>query len=311
MRSLLVGLFALSALAVDVVPACAAWDNVFQPTLFGRCRKPAVSNYYAPPVVVSSSPVVSYSLPASNCTTCQSPPQQQCSTSYSQRCYYQPVTTMESRSYYESVTTQQKSYYYEPVTSYRYSSYYDPCTCGYQQVATPVTCYQLREKCCPVQSWVQRCVQVPVTTSQKVCYWQPQTTCCQTTQGAPIYGDAPPPGGMQPPPQVNTAPSISQPQGPPPNVNTDRAPGNGTSSPATPMYDRFYPPQQSITQPQSYPSQSPTMPPAGTSWQPKLGAPSPFVPENRPQGETQPIRALRPPVADRISLSELSPVPRG
>ena len=66
-------------------------------------------------------------------------------------------------------------------------------------------------------------------------------------------------------------------------MNTDRAPGNGTSAPATPMYDRFYPPQQSITQPQSYPSQSPTMPPAGTSWQPKLGAPSPFVPENRPQ----------------------------
>src|SRR5688572_16918063 len=175
--------------ALTEAPAQAAWNNVFQPTLFGRLRKTTTSHYVAPAVAYAS-PVVA-ATPV--CNNCQPAPQNQCSTSYSQRCYYQPVTTYETKSYYEPVTTYETKSYYEPVTSYRYSCYYDPCTCTTKQVATPVTSYQLRQQSCPVQSWVQRCVQVPVTSYQKACYWQPQTTCCTTTQGAliPINGAAP------------------------------------------------------------------------------------------------------------------------
>src|SRR5262245_6107324 len=56
MRSFLVGILALAGLVTDVLPASAAWDNVFQPTLFWRRR--TTSSYVAPPVVVGSSPVV-------------------------------------------------------------------------------------------------------------------------------------------------------------------------------------------------------------------------------------------------------------
>src|SRR5437016_13487303 len=158
MRCSKIGLCALGLLAAAAPPAPAAWNNVFQPTLFGRHRQPvAVSQYYVPP----SAPVVAQSSP---CDTCQ---QTACSTSYTQRCFYQPVTCYQTQTYYEPVTTYRTSYYYEPVTSYRYSYYYDPCTCNYQQVATPCTSYQLKAQSCPVQSWVQRCCQVPVTTYQK------------------------------------------------------------------------------------------------------------------------------------------------
>jgi hypothetical protein len=165
MRPLMVGLCALGLWSAAAEPAAAAWNNVFQPTLFGRNRT-STSNYYVAPAVVYSSPVaavpvVAAAIPA--CNTCNAPPQPSCSTSYTQRCYYQPVTTYETKTYYEPVTTYQTSYYYEPVVSYRYSAYYDPCSCGYQQVATPVTSYQLRAQSSPVQSWVQRCAQVPVT----------------------------------------------------------------------------------------------------------------------------------------------------
>jgi hypothetical protein len=252
MRRVMIGLSALGLLAAAAQPAPAAWNNVFQPTLFNRNRAPvAVSQYYVPPTVAQSSPVVAA---ASPCNTCQ---QTSCSTSYVQRCYYQPVTTYQTQTYYEPVTTYKTSYYYEPVTTTRYSSYYDPCTCSYQQVATPCTSYQLKAQSCPVQSWVARCCQVPVTTYQKACYYQPQTTCCTTTQGAPIP-IANPGATVQPPPIINqqTAPSMA-PIGPP-EVDEKKAIGTGSS-----MYDRLYPPSQPT---------APVMPPASFK-QPAPAAP--------------------------------------
>jgi hypothetical protein len=221
MKRLLIGLCALGLWTADSLEAQAAWNNVFQPTLFG-CFRRQTTNYYAAPVVAQASPVVvAQAAPA--CSTCQ--PQQQCTTNYTQRCYYQPVTTYENRTFYEPVTTMQTSYYYEPVTSYRYSCYYDPCTCSYQQVATPSTSYQLRAQSSPVQSWVQRCAQVPVTTYRQSCYLEPKTTCCQTTVGAMIPVAAQPqtpvvaqaaPLQTAPPPQLQqtTPPPPSFPQAP-------------------------------------------------------------------------------------------------
>jgi hypothetical protein len=210
---------AVACLLASAEPASAAWNNVFQATLWHR-NNPVQANYYAVPVAVPaaptavySSPVVAYSNPC--CDPC---PKTTCSTSYVQRCFYQPVTVMQTKSYYEPVTTMQTSYYYEPVTSYRYSCYYDPCTCSYQQVAVPTTSYCLKAKSCPVQSWVQKCCQVPVTTYQKSCYWEPQTTCCTTTPGAPIYngGVAPPNGGVAPAPTGPPPVSEQKIPGPPP-----------------------------------------------------------------------------------------------
>src|ERR1700682_6749994 len=134
MRPLMVGLCALGMWSAAAEQAPAAWNNVFQPTLFGRTRTPSTSNYYVAPAVVYSSPAVvapvAVGAAAPACNTCNAAPQPNCSTSYTQRCYYQPVTTYETKTYYEPVTTYQTSYYYEPVTSYRYSSYYDPCSCA-------------------------------------------------------------------------------------------------------------------------------------------------------------------------------------
>jgi hypothetical protein len=233
MRSLTIALGTLAATLALAADVSAAWNNVYQPTLFGRLRR-STSNYAPAPVVAYAAPVA---VAVPTCHTCQSAPQQQCTTNYVQRCYYQPVTTYQSQSYYEPVTTMQTSYYYEPVTSYRYSCYYDPCTCSYQQVATPVTSYSLRAQCCPVQSWVQRCAQVPVTSYQKACYLEPRTTCCQTTVGAlipaqcdtpgvvPNYG-APPAYGAGPPQIHASPPNGVQPQVPagPPQIKDNLAP---------------------------------------------------------------------------------------
>jgi hypothetical protein len=204
MKPLTIALGTLMVWAATALDTSAAWNNVFQPTLFGRHRR--TTTQYAP-VVVQASPAACCPAPAPAC------PQQQCSTSYVQRCFYQPVTTYQTQTYYEPVTTYRTSYYYEPVTSYRYSCYYDPCTCSYKQVATPVTSYQLRSQCCPVQSWVARCAQVPVTTYQKCCYLQPQTTCCTTTTGNLIPANGAVDAGA--PPAVfpsHTAPSQQPPQ---------------------------------------------------------------------------------------------------
>jgi hypothetical protein len=302
MKPLMVGACVLGLWATTALPASAAWDNVFQPTLFGRCRQRPTTTANYTPVVVQSSPVV---VATPVCNTCNSPPPpaapaSACNTSYTQRCYYQPVTTYQSQSYYEPVTTYRTSYYYEPVASYRYSSYYDACSCSYQQVATPVTSYQLRAQSCPVQSYVQRCAQVPVTAYQKVCYWQPQTTCCTTTQGAPVYAPSAP--AMQPamqpamppsvsagpaappsaPPVINTAPSMAPAPATPPNISESRTPGNGTSQPTNPGYDRYYPRPQQLQAP------APTMPPA--SWQPRQ---NPAAPTQAPVPPPPPVKLER------------------
>jgi len=300
MKSLMAGLCVFGAWAIAVAPASAGWDNVFQPTLFGRLRQPvSTSQYYVAPVVVAQSPppVVAYSAPqvvvaqSAPCDPCQ---QQKCTTNYIQRSYYQPVTTMETRTEMVPVTTYRSSYYYEPVTSYRYSSYYDPCNCSTTQVAVPSVSYQLREQKCPVQSWVSRCVQVPVQGYQKVDYWQPQTTCCNTTTGAPIYGSQPPPQ-MQSPPQIQTAPPMNPPDAPP-SISGNKTPGTGTSKPA--QWDSYYPPIQ------------PNMPEIrngnGTSWQPQLGQPVP-IQTKQPQPQPQPNNG--PPVKfDRIAVGPNSQV---
>jgi hypothetical protein len=214
MRPLMVSLCALGLLAAEAGSAHAAWNNVFQTTLFGRLRRQQqTAQYYAAPVVVQSSPVpVAVAAPCTSCYT----PCQTCQTNYIQRCYYQPVTTYQTQSYYEPVTSYQTSYYYAPVTSYRYSYYFDPCACGYQQVATPVVSYELRSQMSPVQSWVQRCATVPVTTYQKSCYLEPQTTC--TTVGAPI--PAAPPTVQVPASPPNIMENRQTP--PPPKIDEQR-----------------------------------------------------------------------------------------
>jgi hypothetical protein len=193
------------------------------------------------------------------------------------------------------VTTYRSSYYYEPVTSYRYSSYYDPSSCGCTQVAVPSVSYQLREQKCPVQSWVSRCVQVPVQGYQKVDYWQPQTTCCNTTTGAPIFTN-PPPQMPTAPPQIPTAPppSIAPIEGPP-SISGNKTQGMGNSKPA--MWDAYYPPIQPNT-----PEIRNTTP--STSRQPQLGAPQP-IQTNAPAPQPQQV----PPVKfDRIAVGPNSQV---
>ncbi len=184
--------------------ARAGWSNVFE-LCCDTCRGAAVT---------AASPVVAVPTADGCC------PQQQCTTRYVQRSYYQPVTTYQQRTYYEPVTTYRTSYYYEPVTSYRYSSYYDPCTCSCQQVATPVTSYRLRSQCCPVTSYLQRCMMQPVTAYQLAYYYEPQTTCCQTTIGAPI---AAPPAGAVAVPAVPANPAVPAVPGPP-TVGEQRQP---------------------------------------------------------------------------------------
>jgi hypothetical protein len=273
MKLLQSGLSALVVWSAAVLPASAAWDNVFQPTLFCRQQPSTTARYYAPPAVVYSSPVVAYAAPVVAtpvCDTCaQAPPQQQCNTSYTQRCYYQPVTTYQTKTYYEPVTSYRTSYYYEPVTSYSYSAYYDPCSCGYQQVAVPSVSYMLRAQNCPVQSWVQRCVQEPVTSYTKACYWQPQTTCCSTTQGAPI---AVAPTVPTAPPVIQGAPSapvqpVPQQQEPPSISGTRTQP---MAAPRSTMWDATYPTLEKTQAPGA-----PYQPQLGAPYQPQLGAPVP------------------------------------
>ena len=146
MRFLTASVFALVVGTTVIPPVHAGWDNVFQPTLFGRHRQNTSSGYYyVPPTVVQSSPIVvapGCPCPQPCAQPCPQPCAPQCTTNYVQRSYYQPVTTYQTQTVMESVTTYRTSYYYEPVCGYRYRAYYDPCTCSYQQVATPVTTYQ-------------------------------------------------------------------------------------------------------------------------------------------------------------------------
>jgi hypothetical protein len=223
---------ALLLAAASAAPVQAAWCNVVQ--VCWHRQKAAYSSYYAP---------------AACCDPCP-PPQPVCTTSYVQRCYYQPVTTYETRSYYEPVTTYRTSYYYEPVTSYRYSAYFDPCTCSFQQVACPTTSYQLRSQTCPVQSWVQRCCSVPVTTYRQSLYWEPVTTCCTPTTGTSYY----------------VAPVATPTPGPLPPAVSESPARNGSD--ALP-YNRYYNP----------PKETPPPPTSGSSYRSvPLGQPAPALP---------------------------------
>jgi hypothetical protein len=155
------------------------------------------------------------------------------------RCYYQPVTCYQTKTYYEPVTTYKTSYYYEPVTSYSYSCYFDPCSCSYQQVAVPNTCYQLRSQTCAVQSWVQRCCSVPVTTYQRSCCWEPQTCCSPPPCAMPCATTAPPAASYYPTQPTQPPPVATDTQVPrrPPVATDNQNGGNGTSE-----YDRRYGP---------------------------------------------------------------------
>src|SRR5207244_1616171 len=100
----------------------------------------------------------------------------------------------------------------------------------------------------------------------------PQTTCCTTTLGAPIVGTGPPP-------VVSPAPiAVPLPADMPPSISGTKTPGSGMSEPK--MYDRYYPPIDKLT--------------PGTSFQPKLGIPTPVLPQ---------APAAQPPVKlDRIAI---------
>jgi hypothetical protein len=199
-------------------PAQAAWNNVFQVTCWGCKQKPAIANY--PPAPVAA--------PQQDCP--QPCPQQQCTTRYIQRSYYQPVTTYRTTYYMEPVTTYKTSFYYEPVTSYRYSCYCDPCTGCCKQIATPCTSYRLREQCCPVTSYLQRSCLQPVTTYQQMCYYVPETTCCTTTIGAPIMG-TPPGAGSGSMGGSFGGPSGGSSTGEPPVIGEGREPMNPNVNP--------------------------------------------------------------------------------
>jgi hypothetical protein len=214
---------ALVVLAAGVAPVQAAWDNVFQVTCWHRQPKTTASYYYAPAPVS----VAQYS-PCQTCTPCQ-----QCTTSYVQRCYYQPVITYQTQSRYEPITTYQTSYYYEPVTTTHYSNYYDPCSCSYQQVAVPSTSLQLRSQTSAVQSWVQRNYVVPVTTQQQSFYWEAVTSCSSPVAAVPLVPTAVAPS-TGPPPAAITEPRPAQGPG------VSEFP-NGRSSDAIPN-QRYYPP---------------------------------------------------------------------
>jgi hypothetical protein len=249
---------------------------VFQPTLFRR-QPSSVAQYYVPPVVVQSSPVVvAQSSPCDPCRPCQ--------TNYVQRSYYQPITVMETREVKELVTTQRTSYYYAPITTMRYSSYYDPCTCSTIQVATPQQSFELRAQSCPVQTWVSRCVQVPVQSVQKVDYWQPVTTCCQTTYGAPVLGNGAPLPQMPP---AGPAPAIDG----PPSISGSKS----GSSPTNDMWKKYYPDQEKAP-PEIKGSSLPNTP-----WQPQLGQPVPMQ-NTTPQPPAPPVKL------DRIAVGPNSHV---
>jgi hypothetical protein len=262
-----VGACALVLLGLTAGPAQAGWANVFQVTCFFHKRQPPASVSY----FVAPAPA------APCCDPCPQPCPQPCTTSYVQRCYYQPVTAYQTRSYFEPVTTYRTSFFYEPVTSYRYSCYFDPCSCSFQQVATPTTSFRLRSQTSAVQSWVQRCCQVPVTTYQQAFYWEPVTTCCTPTGPAPSSLS-----GLQP--RASGDPVLTTP--PPLNgeARSQSTPGvseNPYGNRTEPLPNqRYYPPGQQ----QDY------MPPAsGSSYR-----------QIQPNGQALPVAPARPTPPVRI-----------
>ncbi|HEX3150576.1 MAG TPA: hypothetical protein VHR66_21035 [Gemmataceae bacterium] len=210
---------ALGCLAGGAADANAAWNNVFQTT--ACCGESTRSYYFAP-------------APTPCCPT----------TSYVQRCYYQPVTTYKTESYYEPITTYRTSNYWEPVTSYRYTSYYDPCSGCSQTVATPCTSYYLRQRCNAVQSYVQRCRMVPVTEMRKSFYLEPVVTytdpCgnpCPSCGGGAATGAIAPAAGIAEPSR-GQVPTIGE-SGEPPRIKPPAIQESGskkvTPVPTVPM----------------------------------------------------------------------------
>jgi hypothetical protein len=253
---------ALVVVGLSGTTANASWCNAFE--VCWHRNQNTTSQYYAPPASVAyyvAPPVTSYYAPPPT-TSCYEPPAactpcQTCQTNYVQRSYYQPVTEYQSQSYYEKVTSVSTSYYYAPVQSYSYSSFYDASSCSYQQVAKPTVSYQLRAQSCPVDSWVQRCQKVPVTSYKIAYYYDPVTTC-----SAPPPAPAPacnscsssaPPGPVAPQPQPsNYLPPENKWQPPPAGVN------ESTRSPGALPYDRSYPPTTNENMPRA----------SGSSYQP-------------------------------------------
>ncbi len=203
------------ALLSGTSPAGAAWNNVFQVCCLGcKSHPPATSNYYAayPAYGGYTAAYPAYagytaaypSDPGCCPQPCPQPcPQRVCETRYEQRTYYQQEVHYETRTAYDPVTTYTKSYFWEPVTSYRVSSYYDPSSCCARQVTVPCTSYRLREQCCPVQSWVARCYQVPVTTLKPYTRCEPVTSCYWTNAGSAAPSYPMPAAGGQPGAGVN------------------------------------------------------------------------------------------------------------
>ena len=255
---------AFAILAASGGASQAAWNNVFEACCWNS-KTTATAN--APP---------------DQC--CQ--PQQQCTTQYVQRSYYQPVTTYTQRTYYEPVTTYRTSYYYEPVTSYRYSCAYDPCTCQYQQVATPTTSYRMRSQCCPVTSYMQRCQVTPVQSYQQAFYYEPVTSCCQTTVGAPVM--TLPPGATVAPagPSAATPPTVAEPGTLPPYKPPTVSEGGNTTSSQSNRFDRN-------------PNPGPAMPRVESRRQPSLGSPQPFAPA--------PVASPEPP---RVRIDRIASLPK-
>lgn len=124
-----------------------------------------------------------------------------------------------------------------------------------------------------MQSWVARCAQVPVTTYQKSCYLQPQTTCCTTTPGAliPMNGAMPGNGAMAAPPMVNAVVPNQPPQvdvNPPPS-NQYQNPQIRDQAPAGPNVGNM-----SLSQPRyAYPGQH-----LPQNWQAAPKQPAPATP---------------------------------
>jgi hypothetical protein len=226
---------ALAALLAIGETADAAWNNVFQ-VCCHNCGTPAPA------------PVVAHAAPSDCCPQPSCCPQQQCTTRYVQRCYYQAVTTYKQVSFYEPVTTYRTSFYYEPVCTYKFACVWDPCTCSYKQVAQPVTSYRLRSQCCPVTSYLQRCALQPCTSYRQVSYYEPVTTCCQTscstTVGAPVT--TPPPGAtinQQPGATITQPPPSStegQGNGGPPTNSESQLPNTGRLRPMPPAEGNSY-----------------------------------------------------------------------
>jgi hypothetical protein len=199
--------------------ADAAWNNAFQVCCHG-CRNPA-SSYYAPPVVARSAP-------------CCPAPSPCCSTSYVQRCYYQPVVSYKTVC--QPVTSYRTSYYYEPVCAYRSSNYVDPCTGCCVQVTTPVTAYRLKSKCDAVTSYVQRCM--PVTSYRPTYYLEavsncpPPAPCCGTPGGSMGVTENPNANGTNIPP-------TGVPMEPPGKQNSLQQPPSLKPAPVPSGFDRI------------------------------------------------------------------------